>query len=292
MTQETYHPYKKPNDKLLYIHSSSNHSPQIIKQLPNSISERLSKNSSNQEIFSTAKVEYEDALKKSGYNVDLNYTNNKSEKPKTRKRNIIWFNLPFTKSVSTNVAKRFLQLVTKHFPRSHKLRKLFNRSTVKVNYSCINNMSKIIKGHNKKVTSKPHDQRPKFSCRKKSECPMEGNCQVNNVVYKCDETKPLPKKVNLGLAEGEWKSRFYNHKLSFKPHRYSNKTTLSSYMWHLKSVSSKIPNLKWCVLRCATPYSNISKKCLLHFYEKLEIVTYQNQKELLNKGSELLCKCR
>ena len=54
----TFRPYKKPNDKLLYIHSSSNRQPQIIKQLPNSISERLSKNSSDQEIFNTAKVEY------------------------------------------------------------------------------------------------------------------------------------------------------------------------------------------------------------------------------------------
>ena len=140
---DTYPPHKKANDKLLYIHSSSNHTPQIIKQLPNSISERLSKNSSNQEVFNTAKVEYEDALKKSGYNVDLKYTNNKSEKPKTRKRNIISFNPPFTKSFSTNVAKTFLQLVTKHFPRTHKLQKIFNRNTVKVSYSCMNNISYI-----------------------------------------------------------------------------------------------------------------------------------------------------
>ena len=83
----TYRPYKKANDKLLYIHSSSNHPPQIIKQLPNSISERLSKNSSNQEVFNTAKVEDEDALKKLSYDVDLKYTGNKSEKPKTWKRN-------------------------------------------------------------------------------------------------------------------------------------------------------------------------------------------------------------
>ena len=33
-------------------------------------------------------------------------------------------------------------------------------------------------------------------------------------------------------------------------------------------------------------------KYLLCLYEKLEIVTYQNQKEHLNKRSELLCKCR
>ena len=33
-------------------------------------------------------------------------------------------------------------------------------------------------------------------------------------------------------------------------------------------------------------------KYLLLLYEKLEIVTYQNQKELLNTRSEFLCKCR
>ena len=67
----TYRLYKKPNNKLLYIHSSSNHPPHIIKQLPNSISERLLENSSNQKNFNAARVEYEGALKKSGYNVDL-----------------------------------------------------------------------------------------------------------------------------------------------------------------------------------------------------------------------------
>ena len=45
---------------------------------------------------------------------------------------------------------------------------------------------------------------------------MEGNCQVNNVIYRCDVTRQLPKKVYVGLAEGEWKSRFYNHKVSLK----------------------------------------------------------------------------
>ena len=78
------------------------------------------------------KVEYDDALRKSGYNVDLNYTKNKSKKPKTLKRNIMWFKPPFRKCVSTNVAKTFLQLITKYFPRSHKFHKIFNHNTVKV----------------------------------------------------------------------------------------------------------------------------------------------------------------
>ena len=119
---------------------------------------------------------------------------------------------------------------------------------------------------------------------------MEGNCLVNDIVCKCDVTRPSPKKVYLGPAEGKQRSRFYNHKFSFKHKRYSNKTTLSNYMWCLKSVSSKTPNLKWSILRCLPTYLNISKKCLSCLYEKLAIFIYQNHEELLNRRSELLCK--
>ena len=65
--KSTYRPYRKPNDNLLYIHTSSNHPPQIIKHLPDSTEERLSSNSSNEQVFNSAKPEYEKALKDSGY---------------------------------------------------------------------------------------------------------------------------------------------------------------------------------------------------------------------------------
>ena len=42
--------------------SLSNHPPNVIKQVPNSIQRRLSKKLSNEEIFNTAKREYENAL--------------------------------------------------------------------------------------------------------------------------------------------------------------------------------------------------------------------------------------
>ena len=94
-------------------------------------------------------------------------------------------------------------------------------------------MPKIINGHNKKITLKTRDQIPKRNCREKVERPLEGKCQINDVVYKCDVRRSLPKKVRLGLAEGKWKSCFYNSKLSFKHNSLSNKTTLSSYIWYL-----------------------------------------------------------
>ena len=56
LINNTYRPYKKPNDNLAYINTSSNHRPNIIKQLTKTISERLSMNSSSTEIFNTSKT--------------------------------------------------------------------------------------------------------------------------------------------------------------------------------------------------------------------------------------------
>ena len=146
----TYQPYKKENDKLFYINTSSNHPRTIIKQIPASVSCRKSDNSANEEIFNNAKTEYEDALRTSGHTANLEFNPNRPKK-RNGKRNIIWFNPPFNKNVKTNIGKTFLKLVDKHFPRSSNLHKMFNRNTIKVNYSCTENMSMIIKKHNKKI---------------------------------------------------------------------------------------------------------------------------------------------
>ena len=83
LLDETHKPYKKPNGQLLCINTSSNHPPQIIKQLPISISNRLSNNSSNKQVFDMSKGEYEKALRESGYkNVSLIHTDKKDIKQK------------------------------------------------------------------------------------------------------------------------------------------------------------------------------------------------------------------
>ena len=43
------------------------------------------------------------------------------------------------------LGRLFLRLLDKHFPRSHILRKLFNQNTIKVSYSCMENIAHIIK---------------------------------------------------------------------------------------------------------------------------------------------------
>ena len=122
LNKSTYKPYKKPNDLLSYINKSSNHPPQIINQLPKIIHERLSRNSSNEKACNSSKYQYEKTLRDSGY-TDFELKFNKTSSNHTqrnRQRNIIWFNLPFSRAVSTNVAKGFSNyyITTSHPPTS------------------------------------------------------------------------------------------------------------------------------------------------------------------------------
>ena len=139
----TYKPCRKPNDEILYICAKSNHPANILKQLPISIENRLSNLSSNSEIFHEASKHYQNILNQSGYDYKLQYkppnneNENKSKSTKNRKGNIIWFNLHFSKTVSNNIGKYFLLLIQKHFPNNHKYHKMFNKSYVKISYSCM-----------------------------------------------------------------------------------------------------------------------------------------------------------
>ena len=138
--------------------------------LPKSINQRLSKNSSNPEIFGKAKIDYEKALKDSGNkSVNLTFKKPSEKQNRTRSRKITWFNPPFNKSVTTSVAKRFLNLVHRHFPKTNTLHKTFNRNTIKVSYSCTENMANVIKSHNKKAAMSNEKSVAACNCRNKGD---------------------------------------------------------------------------------------------------------------------------
>ena len=109
--------------------------------------------------FKNSKDFYEQRLQQCGYNEKLNYTEEDNKNKKSRKRNILWFNPPYIKSVKTNVGKLFLRLINKHFPPTHKYRKIFNRNTIKISYSCMPNIKSKIIAHNEKILKKPVNQK-------------------------------------------------------------------------------------------------------------------------------------
>ena len=295
LSNGTYKPYRKPNDKLLYANNSSKHHPEIIKQLPMSTAKRLSKNSWSLQIFNSAKVEYENALANSGYHfVKLNFTQTRENKPKHyRGRNIIWFNPPYNRNVITKVAKRFLNLLDHHFQKSNKLHKIFNRNTVKRSYSCTENISSIISSYNKKLMKNNAPNTNSWNCRTKSKCLLNGQCQSQGIIYKCAVSKSVnPDKVYLGTAEGDFKKSYHNQTKSFRNKQYTKDASLSEFSWEIKGKHQQNPTLKWSIVKRASAYSNITKKCFLCLNEKLEIINYPHPEEFLNKRSELVSMCR
>ena len=110
LEKNKYKPYKKNNHETTYIHMKSNHPRSILKQLPNMIGHRLSLLSNSEETFKSVIGPYEDSLQKAGYTEKLKYEsqdlNEKKKRKRTRRKNIIWFNPPFSKAVSTNLGAR------------------------------------------------------------------------------------------------------------------------------------------------------------------------------------------
>ena len=257
----TYRPYKKANESLFYINTPSNKPQKVIKQLPTSVSEQLSNNSSNKEISNASRYEYETTLKNSCYQQTELIFNKKEHRKQewNRNRNIIWFNPPFSWNITTNAAKRFLNLLDIHFPKSNEHHNIFNRNTVKVSYCCIKNLLIIIKTHSKKVPNEKITPRDHCNLKNKNDCPPDGNCQTSDVIYKCiTSTTVNSDKIYLGTAEGNFKKRCYNHKTSYKNSEKANGTTLSKYVWEVNHKYKETPSLKWSIVKCVPGYSHIT----------------------------------
>ena len=292
-------PYRKPNDAPTYVHKLSNHPPSILRNIPDAISRRITDVSSDEHAFVQASPIYNAALKASGYTENItflserkNNANHVSKRKRTRK--VIWFNPPFSKNVRTPIGKLFLRLIDKHFPKQSSLHKIFNRSTVKVSYSCMANVASIIKAHNTRLLNKSTAKTPAgeklCNCRHKDQCPLNGECLTSSVVYKATVTTAESRKEYFGLTEGPFKNRYYNHLTSFRHEQYSNATELSKYVWDLKRASADF-QINWSISRRAPAYSTKSRSCPLCLAEKLCIIT-ADKRHLLNRRSELVSTCR
>lgn len=292
-----HQPYMKPNNNPIYINTKSNHPPAVMRAVPRGINKRLSQISSNKEVFDKCKEPYQKALNNSGFSYKLEYeeneetTTNRNEKKK-RSRNITWFNPPFNKQVTTHIGKQFLQIIEESFPIGHKLRKIFNRNTVKVSYSCMPNIKNIIDQKNKKILNNNQTEQntKNCNCRKNEECPINGKCREKNIVYQATVTTGTKTETYVGLTDNEFKIRYANHKQSFSKKILKNSTELSKYIWTLKNNNQEY-KIKWKIIGRANTYTNKSKECNLCLLEKYFIIC-QKEKATLNKKSELISTCR
>ena len=142
------------------------------------------------------------------------------------------------------------------------------------------NMANIIASSNKnkieeneKISSGEKNSIKGCKCRE-NPCPLNGNCEVNNIVYKasviCEQEE---EKVYYGLTSTKFIERFRNHKSSFT-HRNRHITTLSKEVWRLKNIR-KSPQVKFSIFKCTNTIQAGGKKCNVCLFEKQAIIEHK-----------------
>ena len=313
LSNNSYKPFIKPNQNPSYINVNSNHPKNIIKQIPKAVNLRIGKLSANEKIFKESSKRYIEALKNSGFKEDFRYLKqnitteftkeNNNYVQKNRKRKIIWFNPPFCKLANIDVGKYFLRLIDKHFKQDNILHKIFNMKTLKISYSCTNNISQIINSHNNELINKFHNQvnnnninskKIECNCKSQSDCPMNGLCSLDNVVYQAiiyPKEDISDKKYYIGVSSTNFKIRYGNHKYSFSHEHQKNQTALSKHYWGLKN-KGLTPDIQWSILKRSSTPKSFDSRCNLCLEEKIHILLFPEPKILLNKRNELIARCR
>ena len=178
------------------------------------------------------------------------------------------------------MGKCFLQLVGKHFPKHHKFRKIFNRNTGKVSYSCLPNMKSKISKHNRKILAtipqEPTQNVKTCSCPGNTTCPMDGKCLEKDILYIARITSDLPNynaKEYKGTCSTTWKERYGNHKKAFRNNDYEKDTALSEEVWNIKRKDGQC-TIQWQKHQNPS-YTPETTKCSLCMNERLEIALYK-----------------
>ena len=266
-----------------------------MKNIPLAINNRLSKISANEEIFDRAAPVYQAELNKNGYQHTLKFDPPAAqEKPKrSRNKNIIYFNPPYSVNVKTKIGQKFLKLLDKHFPPGSPLHPLLNRKKVKLSYRCLPNIKAHIAKHNSKLL-KERDENgnsEKCICRDPAKCPLPQKCSIDNVVYQATvKAQGCEDKKYVGLTARPFKTRYGEHKGDCENISRRHYTRLAGHVWDLKE-GGKDPDITWNVVCRATPFSPITGTCNLCTNEKWNII-FKPKSATLNSRQELFNHCR
>ena len=143
---------------------------------------------------------------------------------------------------------RSLQIFDKHFPKSHKFHKLFNRNNIKISYSSLSVFASIINSHYKKILRQEEmvSPKPHCNCRVKESCPLNLDCLQSSVVCGC-------KIISNGTAEDsphyiDLTENTFKHKNSFKYETKNNSTEHSNYVRD-KQKEREETSFKWYIKR-------------------------------------------
>ena len=222
---------------------------------------------------------------------------------KNKNRRVIWFNMQFCRLTNFNIGKYFLNLLDRHLNRDNPLRTSFDRNSVKISYSCANNMHSILSNnnnHNRRLLvelNRNSRRHSKVSCnsRRKQECP-----RADDEIRRTSHTKrafpPVEhnndgERVYIGIFAGIWKQGLYNHWKSFSNPRLRNQIALSKYFCNLKD-QGLTSEIKWKIVRQSSTANSFNGRCNLCSDKKISIINFKDCRRLPNECNTLVFKCK
>ena len=123
-------------------------------------------------------------------------------------------------------------------------------------------MKSRINIHNKTVTNpQPSAQTRTCNCINKSKCPLNNKCLSNSVLYRTNitsTTENYRNKIYYGISETNFKSRYANHRKSFKNRKYKTDTELSNEIWKLKEQNKNV-DISLKILEIHQSYNTTTK---------------------------------
>ena len=131
-----------------------------------------------------------------------------------------------------------------------------------------------------------------LNCRQPAHCPKDGNCLKSAVIYQAIVATEdnRPDETYVSLTENSFKTRYSNHKSSFRDPNKRLSTELSKHIWHLKDAKIGF-RLTWKILKQAAPFNPASNRCTLCLLEKYFIICRADL-AILNKRNELVTSCK
>ena len=103
---------------------------------------------------------------------------------------------------------------------------------------------------------------------------------TDKIVYKAevetnDGINELSTKVNFGISETEFTSKYNNHTMSFRNRERENDFKLPKFIWSLTDQNKEF-SIKWSIFK----KSSRSKLCNLCLFKKLLISNFKREREV------------
>ena len=160
-----------------------------------------------------------------------------------------------------------------------------------MSYRCTPNLGRQISAHNSKILNPPKNEDQKqCNCRKSAECPVQGKCLQEGVVYQATIRREGGEiDTYIGLTSTSFKDRWRNHRSNFKTRNPKNSTALSKHLWKLDDENVKY-DVSWKIVSRAKPFNHVTGMCNLCIREKYFII-FKPEMASLNHRDEIAGPC-